>query len=115
MKLDAMLKQQLEKKVTDKKTVKKVENAVQAAVTEVAELGAAIAQKRKAQLSAKDSIKSAMTKAKADPWCYVTWARGIYESFNDTLDLSKPAENLYDAAKQLKIVVTDALKEAEDD
>ena len=56
-----------------------------------------------------------MTKAKADPWSYVTWARGIYESFNDTLDLSKPAENLFDAAKQLKIVVTEALNEAEDD
>jgi hypothetical protein len=115
VKLDAILKQQIEKKVTDKKTVKKVENAVQAAVTEVAELGAAIAKKRKAQLSAKDSIKSAMTKAKADPWSYVTWARGIYESFNDTLDLSKPAENLYDAAKQLKIVVSQALEEAADD
>ena len=35
--------------------------------------------RRKAQKNAKDSIKSATTKAVADPWIYVTWARGRYE------------------------------------
>jgi hypothetical protein len=115
VKLDAMLKEQIDKKVTNKKIVKKIEIAVDAAVKEVAGMGAEIAKRRKAQTSAKDSIRSAMAKAKSDPWSYVTWARGIYEDFNDMLDLSKPAENLYDAAKQLKIVVSQAMEDAEDE
>ena len=55
--------------------------------------------RRKAQKSAKDSIKSATTKAVADPWSYVTWARGIYDDFNDMMDMNKKSESLYDDAK----------------
>ena len=112
--LDKILKTQVEKKVTNKAAVKKINDAVDAAVTAVSAAGTAIAQKRKAQTSAKDSIRTAMTKAKSDPLSWVNWARKLYEDYNDANDLATPTEGVVHAAKQLKIVVSKALEEAED-
>ena len=113
VKLDELLKKQDAKEIKGRKAITALNKTVQSTVEDVAALGAGIALRRKAQKSAKDSIRSAASKAAADPWSYVTWARGIYESFNDLMDMNKASENLYDDAKKLKILV-DAMIESDE-
>ena len=113
-KVDLMLKDQALKKLKDKKAIAELEKTIQELVEGIAKQGAYIAAKRKAQSKAKDSIRTAMTKAKADPWSYVTWARGIYEDINDHIDMATPAEGLYDAVKKMKLHI-EKLMEADDD
>ena len=109
--LDEMLKEQIDKKLADKKVVAQIEKTIDAAVRKVTDYGTAVAEKRKAQKSAKDSIKTAMAKAQNDPWSIVTWALDVYGQINDTMDLTKESENLYDSAKKLKIVIEKAMNE----
>ena len=114
-KLDELLKKQDAKELKGRKAVKALNKTVQSTVENVSALGEGVALRRKAQKSAKDSIKSATTKAVSDPWSYVTWARGIYEDFNDMMDMNKKSEGLYDDAKKLKIMVDKMIDDGDDD
>ncbi len=114
-KLDELLKQQDSKELKGRKAVRLLNKTVQSTVEDVSALGAGVALRRKAQKSAKDSIKSATTKAVSDPWSYVTWARGIYDDFNDMMDMNKTSESLYDDAKKLKIMVDKLIEDGGDD
>ncbi len=103
--LDKMLNSASPKQITDKGAQKKLEDAIQTMVVKVADMGKAVADKRKAQSRAKDTIKTAMTKAKADPWSYVTWASGIYDLVNDGIDVLKAPEDLFDEMKRFVVVL----------
>ena len=114
LRLDAMLKDGALRTVKDKKALKKIEDAIDALVRKVADLGEAVTQKRALQKRAKDSIRTAMAKAKADPTSWLTWAAGIYDKINDLMDVTSEAEDIYSAIKQCVIVfqsVQEALAE----
>ncbi len=103
--LDAMLNNPATKKITDKKALKQIEGGIDEMVKKVAEMGKSVADMRKAQARAKDTIRTAMSKAKADPWSYVTWASGIYDLINDGIDVLKAPEDLFDEMKRFVVVL----------
>ena len=114
MKLDKLLKVQKKSKIPDKRAEADAEKAVGELVEKVADMGKSVRQRRDLQKRSKDTLKTAMRNAQADPKSYWTWAVGIYDSINDWIDIMKTPEDLFDTTEQFIKRMQKALERSED-